>query len=106
MWIFFFFSSRRRHTRWNCDWSSDVCSSDLDRGGEDDVLVEGLRRALREDELPQRDRIIEDSLRDDPEDVYRLRESFVELRGGGRLTEDAEHRLLRGVDERRGVVPP
>src|SRR5689334_24629163 len=21
----FFFSSRRRHTRWNCDWSSDVC---------------------------------------------------------------------------------
>src|SRR6516164_7063476 len=36
----FFFSSRIRHTRWNCDWSSDVCSSDLgsvspcrDRGG-------------------------------------------------------------------------
>src|SRR6266568_5784960 len=28
--FFFFFSSRRRHTRWNCDWSSDVCSSDLD----------------------------------------------------------------------------
>src|SRR6266568_8465277 len=27
--ICFFFSSRRRHTRWNCDWSSDVCSSDL-----------------------------------------------------------------------------
>src|SRR5689334_15944260 len=27
--IEFFFSSRRRHTRWNCDWSSDVCSSDL-----------------------------------------------------------------------------
>src|SRR6267143_3385041 len=27
--ILFFFSSRRRHTRWNCDWSSDVCSSDL-----------------------------------------------------------------------------
>src|SRR5689334_23876277 len=25
----FFFSSRRRHTRWNCDWNSDVCSSDL-----------------------------------------------------------------------------
>src|SRR5689334_24280495 len=29
MYPFFFFSSRRRHTRWNCDWSSDVCSSDL-----------------------------------------------------------------------------
>src|SRR5439155_18796565 len=29
--ISFFFSSRRRHTRWPRDWSSDVCSSDLDR---------------------------------------------------------------------------
>src|SRR6266568_8887819 len=29
IFVFFFFSSRRRHTRWNCDWSSDVCSSDL-----------------------------------------------------------------------------
>src|SRR6266487_5111580 len=31
--IFFFFSSRRRHTRWTGDWSSDVCSSDLDGAG-------------------------------------------------------------------------
>src|SRR6266480_6673185 len=29
--FFFFFSSRRRHTRLTCDWSSDVCSSDLPR---------------------------------------------------------------------------
>src|SRR6266511_6131888 len=29
MIIFFFFSSRRRHTRFSRDWSSDVCSSDL-----------------------------------------------------------------------------
>src|SRR2546430_16345291 len=28
-WYIFFFSSRRRHTRFDCDWSSDVCSSDL-----------------------------------------------------------------------------
>src|SRR5205085_4978686 len=27
--LYFFFSSRRRHTRFDCDWSSDVCSSDL-----------------------------------------------------------------------------
>src|SRR5690625_4967978 len=33
----FFFSSRRRHTRWPRDWSSDVCSSDLD---EDDKVAE------------------------------------------------------------------
>src|SRR5260370_34453035 len=32
---FFFFSSRRRHTRFKCDWSSDVCSSDL--------IADGLR---------------------------------------------------------------
>src|SRR6266478_10224397 len=37
MFIFFFFSSRRRHTRFDCDWSSDVCSSDL-------VLVNGALR--------------------------------------------------------------
>src|SRR5260370_20918885 len=29
--MYFFFSSRRRHTRFKCDWSSDVCSSDLPR---------------------------------------------------------------------------
>src|SRR6266700_7125522 len=29
--VFFFFSSRRRHTRFSRDWSSDVCSSDLQR---------------------------------------------------------------------------
>src|SRR5205085_5835524 len=28
--LYFFFSSRRRHTRFDCDWSSDVCSSDLE----------------------------------------------------------------------------
>src|SRR5215208_7533018 len=31
--ICFFFSSRRRHTRWPRDWSSDVCSSDLVEDG-------------------------------------------------------------------------
>src|SRR6267154_4063886 len=34
--MFFFFSSRRRHTRWTGDWSSDVCSSDLRGRGRDD----------------------------------------------------------------------
>src|SRR3712207_5888153 len=36
MFLIFFFSSRRRHTRYWRDWSSDVCSSDLveiDNGG-------------------------------------------------------------------------
>src|SRR6267154_3382521 len=37
----FFFSSRRRHTRWTGDWSSDVCSSDL-------VVRRQVEAALRE----------------------------------------------------------
>src|SRR4030066_1726487 len=39
--LFFFFSSRRRHTRFKCDWSSDVCSSDLCAGH---LSIMGLKR--------------------------------------------------------------
>src|SRR5690242_21291205 len=35
----FFFSSRRRHTRLTCDWSSDVCSSDLTPFEQDRTLL-------------------------------------------------------------------
>src|SRR5689334_25386901 len=42
----FFFSSRRRHTRWNCDWSSDVCSSDL---------IEHFDQAKRRESAPVAD---------------------------------------------------
>src|SRR5690606_39873054 len=35
----FFFSSRRRHTRFSRDWSSDVCSSDLDARNNGTLLV-------------------------------------------------------------------
>src|SRR5256886_9032574 len=34
-----FFSSRRRHTRFYCDWSSDVCSSDLSLSGPKNIFV-------------------------------------------------------------------
>src|SRR2546430_5408868 len=48
----FFFSSRRRHTRFDCDWSSDVCSSDLEyhvRPGYDETSLARLmeRHGLR-----------------------------------------------------------
>src|SRR5450631_4928671 len=36
---YFFFSSRRRHTRLTCDWSSDVCSSDLDARNEEPMAA-------------------------------------------------------------------
>src|SRR2546430_6734213 len=39
----FFFSSRRRHTRFDCDWSSDVCSSDL---GHRRTTSRRIRRSL------------------------------------------------------------
>src|SRR5437870_12358084 len=51
----FFFSSRRRHTRWPRDWSSDVCSSDLTHLTlRDDallVLVHELDRVLDRDDV-------------------------------------------------------
>src|SRR5207253_6321981 len=52
---YFFFSSRRRHTRWPRDWSSDVCSSDLRRcrGGSESPPTCGApeRRAPQRREL-------------------------------------------------------
>src|SRR5690625_1410161 len=42
----FFFSSRRRHTRWPRDWSSDVCSSDLN--AENILAVDFLTTFARE----------------------------------------------------------
>src|SRR5205807_5503349 len=39
---FFFFSSRRRHTRLQGDWSSDVCSSDLIHGHGTGALRKGI----------------------------------------------------------------
>src|SRR5260370_21090268 len=42
---YFFFSSRRRHTRFKCDWSSDVCSSDLARSAWRSWLPKRVRNA-------------------------------------------------------------
>src|SRR6266508_5137998 len=41
IFCFFFCSSRRRHTRWPRDWSSDVCSSDLNGD-----VISGLKVAI------------------------------------------------------------
>src|SRR2546430_8742657 len=52
-WVLvFFFSSRRRHTRFDCDWSSDVCSSDLDDA---DARRELLERIEVIDNTPPND---------------------------------------------------
>src|SRR5437879_7524425 len=52
--VFFFFSSRRRHTRYIGDWSSDVCSSDLPWGEGDRHELE--RRQVASGETPRRRR--------------------------------------------------
>src|SRR5438034_739393 len=52
--FFFFFSSRRRHTRSLCDWSSDVCSSDLTARPRRDGGAARRRRAVRAPHLPAR----------------------------------------------------
>src|SRR5689334_24190218 len=48
----FFFSGRGRHTRWNCDWSSDVCSSDLRE--RDGIVEPGEQKELLLQELAAR----------------------------------------------------
>src|SRR5260370_16370842 len=53
--MFFFFSSRRRHTRFKCDWSSDVCSSDLRNQNTDNgpvTLTVSLTKLHTIDEVP------------------------------------------------------
>src|SRR5436309_14362272 len=71
---------------------------------QDDVLREGPRDALRQDELVYGDRAVEDALRGPPQDVDGLRDALAELCGGRREAELSEHRLLADVDELRGVV--
>src|SRR2546422_11229468 len=47
MLFFFFFSSRRRHTRCSRDWSSDVCSSDV-QGLASTILARSARQLLQD----------------------------------------------------------
>src|SRR5207245_8712773 len=75
--IFFFFSSRRRHTRCYRDWSSDVCSSDL-------VVHAAFRVAHRHD--------LESRL--GKQESSRLADLAVTLdRDGGRLVRSEERRV-------------
>src|SRR5256884_5565723 len=57
--VLFFFSSRRRHTRCSRDWSSDVCSSDL----------ESIRSALRAKDFDKAVELSRAALRDSPNDT-------------------------------------
>src|SRR5690606_39276998 len=64
----FFFSSRRRHTRFSRDWSSDVCSSDLAVAGEGEVgdRADGRLRCAVTQLLAGVDDLLERTLERDP----------------------------------------
>src|SRR5207253_5433908 len=79
----FFFSSRRRHTRWPRDWSSDVCSSDLI----------DLRAAQRLADLPDRVSMIELTVPGTPAEIQNY---IADLQ---RRIPDAEVRPVRQFTE-------
>src|SRR6266513_1041947 len=82
---YFFFSSRRRHTRSKRDWSSDVCSSDLVHqsaiGVIDDHDFLGAEQIVRNDQGAQR--VISDEAAGVADDV---RVSLFQSQGAGRKT--------------------
>src|SRR3712207_8333823 len=84
----FFFSSRRRHTRYWRDWSSDVCSSDLvgDKRPNNNVGSKTLDRGLRLLEV----------LREEPEGL-----TVSQLAEALRSHRAAVYRLLARSEERR-----
>src|SRR5260370_27610169 len=63
----FFFSSRRRHTRFKCDWSSDVCSSDLVRSDD------GVQFAARD---IKRDVIGREDATEPPDQIFNAEQGF------------------------------
>src|SRR2546427_1110522 len=111
MFPFFFFSSRRRHTRFDCDWSSDVCSSDLEGGGRDRGRAPARhhhgreqlrvrhrdRRRPREDLRPGRDHV----------DARRRDRVFVAAAQDPRGPDpDGGPEVLRRRQLRSGALPP
>src|SRR5690348_2478928 len=97
----FFFSSRRRHTIWTGDWSSDVCSSDLlerraaGPRGEGDGVGIGIQEALRAPDLVP-----------DETAVGALALSDEEARRAAKLLRDAVRDLREVVEVEAQVVRP
>src|SRR5688500_19146792 len=80
----FFFSSRRRHTRLQGDWSSDVCSSDLRQG-----------------KLAEAEQLLLQSLKIDDKQLHPRTELAKIYQREGKLAE-AEQLLLRSEERRVG----
>src|SRR5205814_3054718 len=91
---FFFFSSRRRHTRCLSDWSSDVCSSDL-FGLDGRAKGDGFIRILRSVELRSRSAVIFCA---EAESAA----GFLELRAAEKLGHKLAHERHRSEERRVG----
>src|SRR6266487_1023544 len=85
MSVFFFFSSRRRHTRWTGDWSSDVCSSDLPSK----LYLIAMRRSGWQE--------VWEALRDQGVDVRDFNDMDPDMQ---RMMDEAERRITTTVDIR------
>src|SRR3712207_7992380 len=110
---FFFFSSRRRHTRYWRDWSSDVCSSDLMTQSSNRIFDElarfatdaagaaqGVRREIETVVRTQLERLVKDM------DVATREEGEVLRAMGGAAREGNERVEGRGKDLGSPLAPP
>src|SRR2546430_11269780 len=110
---FCFFSSRRRHTRFDCDWSSDVCSSDLDKQvGEGHIvlLASGLENLTND--LPLHpifvvfvDRMARYLSGDERLSGSKVVASFAQLRGAAEPAGEAARVLVFYPDWHRPLPP-
>src|SRR5439155_16333813 len=89
----FFFSSRRRHTRWPRDWSSDVCSSDLGPAH--------LERSLEDHSSRRFVTSLLATLAETPHDVSRIDDGVVDHGGEGDQQPRDDHQIDRRSEERR-----
>src|SRR3954463_8283893 len=83
----FFFSSRRRHTRLSCDWSSDVCSSDLQ---------------LIEDEFPRHASVLDDVSR---RDFMKVAAAGLALAGLSACTKQPTETIIPFVRQPENMLP-
>src|SRR5215203_6331922 len=98
--LFFFFSSRRRHTRYWRDWSSDVCSSDLmflARRGETWVHIHAVLDALYLDDLVVSPRLEAWTIAFAILRLVDFRRLHIGIHSGGRSTVVTEHRHANDV---------
>src|SRR6266480_7394032 len=107
---FFFFSSRRRHTRLTCDWSSDVCSSDLPLDGARDRL-QAEHRELMKTGVSSVGWAVLDQVVDDYEPVAAGIEDDIEeversiFGGGGESTERIYFLKREVIEFHRAIAP-